>query len=704
MKIQGIRSSSITAVAKTSSCAVILAFATITPSHAQTLQWHSMNGPYGDGIRSVGTNGRTWIAGTHLGLYRSTDRGESWTMVYSASPNTSDATAIATNGSIMYAGFMTGGIDGLVESSDDGRTWLADTNVHLNFYSRSIVTSGSTVFADAVDSIFVSVDSAKTWTRISPSWLHWSQAMIADDSGIFVGSDNAVYYSKDRGASWIIVDTMAADGATPSSFLLRGDTILAGWWNGRIRRSTDRGASWHEADSGLQLYSPNGGFVYSNGVLLTVNAGSVYSSTNLGTAWNKERIIGVHQIALDSSALIAGTCEGVFKSTDLGQTWNQCSIGLKAEEVHSIAGFKNCILASGFCFGVFRSCDNGNSWQRFDDSLSDLQLRAMVTIGSEVFGVLASCSGVIRSSDSGATWQELNANITDSCSGLLVSDRADLYYVGYDNLGWANGVFRSTNNGEVWRQVDSGIGPRFLAAQNGFVFIESDKDSTGSWFYYSSNSGDSWTRAKDSLLGADFLALAINDSTFFVSKQGGVWRSEGFPFAWQKLSGPDDEIFSFAAFQSTIICDGRNGVYLSTDDGVTWQLENNGLPNQAVHGLTVVGNSLYAATRVGIYETDLSAFATVPPTAAIASKTNLRAYPNPASGISYFIADGATGEASITIFDPLGRISAKTVVGERMDGGQRVLPIDVSCLVPGVYTARVETGGSLQLAKFVVAR
>ena len=80
-------------------------------------------------------------------------------------------------------------------------------------------------------------------------------------------------------------------------------------------------------------------------------------------------------------------------------------------------------------------------------------------------------------------------------------------------------------------------------------------------------------------------------------------------------------------------------------------------------------------------------------------------FPNPASASSmlqYFL----TGESSvsITIYDALGRIVARPVVGEMESGGPHEVSFETKDLPPGLYSCRLSAGGGETVARVVVVR
>jgi Leucine-rich repeat (LRR) protein/pimeloyl-ACP methyl ester carboxylesterase len=87
------------------------------------------------------------------------------------------------------------------------------------------------------------------------------------------------------------------------------------------------------------------------------------------------------------------------------------------------------------------------------------------------------------------------------------------------------------------------------------------------------------------------------------------------------------------------------------------------------------------------------------------TNASLQAYPNPTSTsetLLYSLPDESS--VSITIYDLLGRIVARPVVGEMESGGQHATTFDTQGLPNGLYWCRLAGGGIVQSAKMVIAR
>jgi len=207
-----------------------LAIAAASVSHAQ---WVRANVPYGGYVRSLAVSGSTLLAGTNVGLLRSTDNGESWAK--GGLPNSdwtgNGITSLASNGSKCFVGIRNsadghkGG--GVMCSTDEGSSWsvagsgLQDSNVaHLAVCPNR--DGGTSVYA-----------------------------------GVEVGAYQRVFRSTNDGAQWELFEPEVTDSSTWAALAMpdgQGGSIILVVRPGpplKILVSTDDGASWAPADSGI---------------------------------------------------------------------------------------------------------------------------------------------------------------------------------------------------------------------------------------------------------------------------------------------------------------------------------------------------------------------------------------------------------------------------------------------------------------------
>jgi hypothetical protein len=162
----------------------------------------------------------------------------------------------------------------------------------------------------------------------------------------------------------------------------------------------------------------------------------------------------------------------------------------------------------------------------------------------------------------------------------------------------AVGVWR-TDNGTSWTAVDSGlpanIGVWSLAVRGSNLVAGTNGDG----IFLSTNNGASWTAA--GLTNRTFGSLAVSDSNIFATvSDGGVYRSTNNGVSWTAVNSgglPFDRFWRLAASGNNIFAGGIWGVYRSSNNGATWNLVDSGLPaNTSVWAFAVSGSNIFAGT------------------------------------------------------------------------------------------------------------
>ena len=177
------------------------------------------------------TNRNTIYAGGGLGVFKSIDAAASWNAANTGMP-AADISALAVDPRTSSTVFA-GGLGGVFKSTDGGASWNA-----VNIPERHSITtlaidplSPSTLYAGGSGAIFKSTDTGTTWTASSgglPSNPNWMNALLIDPqnpSTLYVGTSGV---------------SLEAECGIPCS-----------GFNDGVFKSTDAGATWSAANSGL---------------------------------------------------------------------------------------------------------------------------------------------------------------------------------------------------------------------------------------------------------------------------------------------------------------------------------------------------------------------------------------------------------------------------------------------------------------------
>jgi len=304
--------------------------------------------------------------------------------------------------------------------------------------------------------------------------------------------------------------------------------------------------------------------------------------------------------------LFAGTSGGgVFLSHGTG--WTAVNTGLTNTAVTCLAISPASAGSSAYLFagtadgGVFRSINNGGNWTEANngllktsyDSTHYVYVTALAICPSSAGGRVSSLVvgtlgfGVFLSTDNGASW-------TASSNGLPEHVSVQAFAVSPNGAGGTNlfagtdpyGVFLSTDNGGSWTAVNTGL-PKYTRVISLAVYSTNPPRASTTLLagtieeglLVSTNNGTNWTAINNGLpvsysdnYGPHYFDIS---STFVL----GANLSNGTPYLFAGTSGA--------------------GVFLSTDNGISWTSANTGLTNTFVSAFAVSGMNLFAGTSGG---------------------------------------------------------------------------------------------------------
>ena len=340
---------------KKSTFASLLLTLVIAYSSQSFAQWVKTSEPSG-AVFSLGVSGTSLLAGTLIGVFRSTDYGDTWhlTLPYTVLPfvQAFALDPIGAGSNNLYAG----GQGGVYLSSDDGLNWQAFNSGLENKEVRSLTvipdeTEGSTLLAGTTEGVFRSTNNGVSWILSGlTNWIVYALIVFEDEMGNTIvlagidtegqGIDKCIYRSTDKGVNWT---AMPLSTYWAGSFVLipneTGELkIFAGTYSG-VYLSTNNGTNWTQLNAG-----PNR---------------SVYS-------------LAISQNEMSGTNLFAGTfLGGVFQSNNNGVNWTAINTGLPYENDYI---FSLAILGQ-YIFAGTANLDGG-VWRR---PLSELVTSVEVT-------------------------------------------------------------------------------------------------------------------------------------------------------------------------------------------------------------------------------------------------------------------------------------------------------------------------------------
>jgi len=284
-------------------------------------------------------NSSTLLATDGVGLLRSDNAGESWSVADSdGATYFYNFTYSPGNRSTAFAGTDVG----VLRTDDDGVSWqrtALEGALHTYTYGFAFhPTSPDIAYAATSVGVQKSTDSGRNWKLTAPGQPP-AYAVLADRL------NSSVLY-----ATYYLYDSF--------SYVTYGQPV---------EKSVDGGATWKHADAGLPV------------------------SEGLSEPW----VSVIAMDPVDPRTLYAGTLDrGVHKTTDGASSWNPANNGIENASVHALVvdPADPSILYVATDRGIYRSEDAAASWFPFNDGLTTLRVTAL-SIDSAGRHLYASTSG-----------------------------------------------------------------------------------------------------------------------------------------------------------------------------------------------------------------------------------------------------------------------------------------------------------------------
>ncbi len=685
-------------------------------------QWQQLNGPFdGYGVKVlsiVATNGAMFACAEGIGIFRSTNKGDSWSNVTPGLPS-SDVSCAAANSIGLFCGLKKGGV---YRSTDLGQSWQSVNSGLTSFYINSLTTNGSSVFVGTLDGgVFRSSDNGGSWNETDEGLSGFSiGTLAANDSLIVAGcSVDGVYVARTSDMHWKSVSA-GLSSLHVSSVSIHDSRIAVGTANG-VYCSSDVGAHWTKlllpaADSLISMVQLSDSSLTigteSDGAWIVSNHDTVGIAKRFGLASN-----GIESILFLDDRIIVGTIgDGVYVQLQNDTTWGAANVGIGGAQVSCVTVLGTRILAGTVSGRIYRSDNGGAQWEKWtiEDSLwpgDRGEVRGMIRIGSKL--AAGTAMGVFVSSDSGTSWTR--PYTWEPWYHLSPTGIRDIAGVGDAILATDyNSVFLSGDFGKTWRQVFVGANlfpPHPIASFGGNTVLAGPGLPGSAGAYVSSDTGASWFPIVIQGLANGGLTSfgSLGEMAFATSQLNGLFRSSdnGNSWAQVQLSGlAGSTLTCLLGVKDRLYAGTTDGVSYSLDDGATWFRFGDSL-ERPIACLSFDSSYLYAATDRGVWRITLSG-ATSSPELSVLPGTHpfelRQSFPNPcnpSTTISYILSRAT--EVRLEIFNGIGQRIALLDHGKK-DPGFYEVSFDGTMFAAGVYFYRLSTPTQSQVGSMVLLK
>lgn len=211
---------------------------------------------------------------------------------------------------------------------------------------------------------------------------------------------------------------------------------------------------------------------------------------------------------------------------------------------------------------------------------------SMVNTGSAL--IVTANPGIYRSTNNGDTWQRLTQGLAVPHNAALTLNGSTLY------AGTFQGVHKSTDGGDTWTYLSTGLPEDMVRALtvSGTTLVAG---TTNNGVYRSTDGGQNWSAAATQPTSPDVRSIAVSGTTLVAATFGGVFTSADGGQNWTARGITDYEGFSVLTVGSNCYYGTYGGgVYLSTDDGLTWAQTNSGIDDPYTKYVYSDGSKLFA--------------------------------------------------------------------------------------------------------------
>lgn len=690
-------------------------------------QWLQTNGPYGGWISSIAVTKTGIIVSTdQAGIFLSSDQGATWRKTNREPvdkygiPNIYCFKVDSTN---IFAGTTRG----IFISPDGGENW-DNLSSPLQYGATAFGIVGSKLYAAGFYGVFVSTDNGVSWDSAGLSTMSVTSLAVYDSLLIAGTIGNGIYRSTDDGKDWTSVFNNPFYGNDILCIQMIGKNLFAGTRYTSLQQSTiifhilvstDNGKTWNVSDNDITgPVNQCAGILAFAGTDTSIYAATegwgVFHSTNNGANWvnvnNGLANLNVQSLALYNSMVFAGTGDGFYLSTDAGTSWHSAVNGIIGTQVESLLEDSGKLYAASWGSGVFRSSDDGNNWEVINRGLGNMDPLAIAVYKDKLF--LGTASGVYTSTNNGDSWSL--SGLENHYMDCLAASRSKVYAGASPG-----GVFVSTDYGVSWDSCQATTS--FIEC---LAVVDSIVLAGGNGIYRSTDNGLTWAPADSGLseIGGNYYPIinsiaVIYDSVnnrhanlFAASDVNGIFRSTDYGVSWKSVGLNYQMIRSMTIIDSTILV-GMNDsgkVYISTNNGNSWELENERIiTSNPITSFVASNANIFVGTEGdGVWRRSLSEIEIVKSNTDMNIQKFFLAqnYPNPfnpTTTLSFVISHRAL--VSLKIYDVLGREVA-TIVNKELPAGNYKYQWNASNLASGVYLYRLQSNGFIDTKKLILLK
>ena len=542
-------------------------------------EWVQTKGP--GGVSHAGlflTSDRTLYAIAKTGLYRLSDKQDTWTFVSASGPNQEFNPIMAEREDTLY--LLTS--NELLVSIDEGKTWNS-LGERPEGRAIALTITDTAIYLVLQTEVFRSEDVGNQWEPIgkdlqvdnapeagNPDFRIWDA--LAVDNTLFIGTSQGLFRFADE---WKKLPVPTSHGI--NSLVTVEDRLYVGTIaippqgpHAAVFYSTDFGDSWTDI-------TPN-------------------------THEHPVKILTAVEVVVVGDTLMLKGSLGVLLSDDGGETWTDPNPG-----PHTFGAFPVVALDANNFYGIYsngirRSTDGGATWSPFTTGIVNSHVLKLVALENVLYALTP--DEMLKSADGGESWESISLIKTNAKASLKAAN--GVLYVSNSDLSDGVTLSRISDDGNVLLPVEDV--PDFEAATFLEKIIEAGKNDVNA------------DKMQESLIANQARVMGewrtngtftLSDNTIFMEYTHKLFRWQRGETAWYD-TGLEDQRgispikgkgFTLAVSGSTVYAGKREGeLFLSLDDGDTWTdvTENLAFPFGYFKEIHFAGKTVYVSTDLGV--------------------------------------------------------------------------------------------------------
>lgn len=282
---------------------------------------------------------------------------------------------------------------------------------------------------------------------------------------------------------------------------------------------------------------------------------------------------------------------GVYKSSDAGETFHLSSTislekNLSGASILDLAISpvnSKVIYAATAAHGIYRSSDGGQNWAESKSDFTYVRKIALDPTDKNVLYIVADQDGeraLFKTTDGGINWNKLLSQRTSKTPislDIIIDPRNTAVLYATDSAG---GVFKSTNAGKEWASIYWSRDPVKKVVMDATNSQKIYLLTTISEVYISSDGGDSFKRSEPENGFDEIYSITTSETEqniFYVLSRNGLHVSKdgGVTYEVVKTLLPPDNTVAHQVVTDSISSDtlylvAGKIVYKTTNSGATW--------------------------------------------------------------------------------------------------------------------------------------